>query len=49
MKKGISGPIKGAGFNCKEMGENGEGSLEPGAASGDEFILSYPAPFLGLF
>ena len=36
-------------FSCKEMGENGEGSLEPGAASGDEFIIGYPTPFLEYF
>ena len=28
------------------MGEDGRGSLEPGVASGDEFIMAYPLPFL---
>ena len=28
------------------MGESGEGSLEEGGASGDEFMVTYPAPFL---
>lgn len=40
---------KGAGMRCKEMGESGEGSLEPGAASGDDFIVGYPTPFLEYF
>jgi len=38
--------VKGAGFKMKEMGENGNGSLEPGVASGSEFIMAYPLPFL---
>ena len=37
---------KGAGFSCKEMGEDGRGSLEPGVASGSEFMIGYPNPFL---
>ena len=37
---------KGAGFLMKEMGESGTGSLEQGVASGDEFVIAYPAPFL---
>ena len=28
------GALKGAGFEVQEMGESGEGSLEPGVASG---------------
>jgi hypothetical protein len=38
--------FKGAGFQLKEMGEDGRGSLEPGVASGDVFIMAYPLPFL---
>jgi hypothetical protein len=38
--------VKGAGFKLKEMGEDGNGSLEPGVASGSEFIMAYPLPFL---
>ena len=38
--------VKGAGFSCKEMGEDGRGSLEPGVASGSEFMIGYPNPFL---
>ena len=38
--------VKGAGFKLKEMGEDGRGSLEPGVASGSEFIMAYPLPFL---
>jgi hypothetical protein len=41
--------IKGAGFKCKEMGEDGKGSLEPGVASGSEFVMAYPNPFLEYF
>ena len=37
---------KGAVFKVKEMGEDGRGSLEPGVASGEEFVISYPQPFL---
>ena len=33
--------VKGAGFKLKEMGEDGRGSLEPGVASGSEFIMAY--------
>ena len=40
---------KGAGFKLKEMGEDGRGSLEPGIASGDEFMLAYPLPFLDYY
>ena len=40
---------KGAGFKCKEMGEDGKGSLEPGVASGTEFVMGYPTPFLEYF
>ena len=28
------------------MGEDGQGSLEPGIASGSEFVMSYPNKFL---
>ena len=38
--------VKGSGFKLKEMGEDGRGSLEPGIASGSEFIMAYPLPFL---
>ena len=31
------------------MGESGEGSLEPGVASGDEFVVRYPNQFLNYF
>ena len=27
------------------MGEDGKGSLEPGVASGDVFVMAYPTPF----
>jgi hypothetical protein len=37
---------KGAVFKVKEMGEDGRGSLEPGVASGEEFVIAYPQPFL---
>ena len=37
---------KGPGFKLKEMGVDGQGSLEPGVASGDEFVHGYPSPFL---
>ncbi|KAL1499114.1 hypothetical protein AB1Y20_013626 [Prymnesium parvum] len=33
-------------FLVKEMGESGTGSLEPGVASGTEFYMTYPSPFL---
>ena len=33
--------VKGAGFKLKEMGEDGRCSLEPGVASGSEFIMAY--------
>ena len=42
----FNGGRKGPAFKMKEMGESGEGSLEPGIASGDDFVLSYPTPFL---
>jgi hypothetical protein len=42
----FGGGIKGAGFQVKEMGEDGKGSLELGVASGEVFILAYPHPFL---
>ena len=38
--------VKGSGFQLKEMGADGRGSLEPGIASGSEFIMAYPLPFL---
>ena len=38
------GGTKSAGFQVQEMGESGEGSLEPGVASGDVFWLRYPTP-----
>ena len=38
--------FKGAGFSLKEMGEDGRGSLEPGVASGAEFVMAYPVPFV---
>ena len=38
--------VKGSGFQLKEMGADGRGSLEPGVASGDEFVMAYPLPFL---
>ena len=31
------------------MGEDGEGSREPGVASGEEFVVSYPKPFLDYY
>ena len=40
------GSNKSAGFQVQEMGESGEGSLEPGVASGDVFWVVYPNPFL---
>ena len=33
----------------KEVGEDGEGSLEPGVASGEEFVLRYPYRFLEFY
>ena len=45
----FGGGIKGAGFQVKEMGEDGKGSLERGVASGEVFILAYPTPFLEYF
>ena len=35
-----------AAFEVQEMGEAGDGSLEPGVASGDVFWITYPQPFL---
>ena len=43
------GKTKSAGFQVQEMGESGEGSLEPGVASGDVFWILYPNPFLKHF
>ena len=40
------GAFKSAGFEVQEMGEAGEGSLEPGVASGDIFWVAYQQPFL---
>ena len=40
---------KGAGFEVQEMGEGGTGSLEPGVASGEVFVIPYPSPFLEFF
>ena len=31
------------------MGERGTGSLEPGVASGDVFVIAYPSPFLDYY
>jgi hypothetical protein len=45
----FGGGNKGPGMLLKEMGEGGEGSLEPGVASGAEFVMSYPTPFLQYF
>ena len=45
----FAGGRKGAAFRCKEMGENGEGSLEAGATSGEDFVIRYPMPFLEYF
>ena len=42
----FGGGRKGSAFKLKEMGEDGRGSLEPGVASGEEFVLAYPLPFL---
>ena len=43
------GGSKSAGFQVQEMGESGEGSLEPGVASGNVFWVMYPNPFLKYF
>lgn len=40
------GAFKSAAFEVQEMGETGEGSLEPGVASGDCFWVGYQQPFL---
>ena len=45
----FGGGVKGAGMLLKEMGEDGEGSLEPGVASGAEFVMAYPTPYLEYF
>ena len=37
----FAGGRKGAAYKCKEMGENGEGSLEAGATSGEDFVIRY--------
>eukprot|EP00966_Prymnesium_polylepis_P276820 6395712-Prymnesium_polylepis.1 len=42
----FGGGRKGSAFKVKEMGEDGNGSLEPGVASGEVFTLAYPHPFL---
>ena len=43
----ISADLAGCGLaHCGEMGEGGEGSLEPGIASGDTFWVAYQQPFL---
>ena len=42
----FGGGRKGAGYLMKEMGESGADSLEPGVASGAEFVMGYPTPFL---
>ena len=42
----FEGGRKGSAFKMKEMGESGEGSLEPGVASGDVFWIMSPNPFL---
>jgi hypothetical protein len=36
-------------FQLQEMGETGEGSLEPGDASGEIFWMKYPTQFLKHF
>mmetsp|Transcript_148 Transcript_148/g.313 ORF Transcript_148/g.313 Transcript_148/m.313 type:complete len:249 (-) Transcript_148:146-892(-) len=43
------GGSKSAGYQVQEMGETGEGSLEPGVASGDVFWVCSPTPFLKHF
>ena len=43
------GAFKSGGFQVQEMGESGEGSLEPGVASGDVFWVVYPNPFLKFY
>ena len=45
----LHGGRKGAAMKAKEMGESGEGSLEPGVASGDDIVVGYPTPFLEYF
>jgi hypothetical protein len=40
------GTFKSAAFEVQEMGESGEGSLEPGVASGEKFYVVYLQPFL---
>ena len=40
------GAFKSAAFEVQEMGVAGEGSLEPGIASGDVFWIAYQQPFL---
>ena len=42
----IFGAFKSAGFEVQEMGASGEGSLEPGVASGEKFWVAYQQPFL---
>ena len=36
----LPGGLKSAAFEVQEMGESGEGSLEPGVASGDKFWVA---------
>ena len=40
------GGLKSAAFIMQEMGESGEGSLEPGDSSGEVFAMMYPQPFV---
>mgnify|MGYP007078090933 CR=1 FL=1 len=40
------GAFRSAAFEVQEMGESGEGSLEPGVASGEKFFVAYQQPFL---
>ena len=40
------GAFKSAAFQVQEMGQSGEGSLEPGVASGGQFWIAYVNPFL---
>ena len=39
------GAFKSAAFEVQEMGESGEGSLEPGVASGEKFFVAYQQPY----
>ena len=42
------GRAPGAAFELQEMGEDGQGSLEQGVASGEVFWMSYPEPRAGV-